>query len=157
MSTSIFEKINNYRKTYPVDVEGLIKSLDIELHEAWLDKGISGQLEKKNGKYRITVNAENSRVRKRFTMAHELGHYVLHRDLVGDGVDDDKAYRSTHEGLYYNTNIGPKQETEANQFAANLLMPHDLLEELRRQGKQPIEIAKIMEVSQPAIKIRMGL
>ena len=44
--------------------------------------------------YRIVVNSGHNRVRRRFTAAHELGHYVYHRDLIGDGIYDDAAYRT---------------------------------------------------------------
>lgn len=52
-------------------------------------------LERVGDTFLITVAANDPLTRQRFTLAHELGHYMLHRTLIGDGLDDDRAYRST--------------------------------------------------------------
>jgi len=75
----------------------------------------------------VLVNASDILTRRRFTMAHELGHFILHRDLIGDGLDDDQLYRSTLRGRFYNTAIKLVHESQANAFAANFLMPEELL------------------------------
>jgi Zn-dependent peptidase ImmA (M78 family) len=110
-----------------------------------------------DGGYLITVNAIDSLTRQRFTTAHELGHYMLHRDRIGDGIADDRAYRSTSSSKYRNTRIGPRQETQANTFAANVLMPFDLIERLKREGySTPGELAKRLAVSEQAMSIRLS-
>ena len=126
--------LTNARKSIPVPVHELLGRLGIKLKQAWLADGISGMLENIGETFLITINALDSDTRQRFTLAHEIGHYMLHRHLVGDGVDDDRAYRSTQVGKYHNTLIGPFEEREANKFAANLLMPRESgeLEAVRR-------------------------
>ena len=116
---------------------------------------IQARLQKSNY-YVITVNENHSKVRQRFTIAHEIGHYILHRNKIGDGITDNKLYRSSTCGRFRNLNIGGKEETEANQLAANILMPFELIDQLIRQGfKLPEKLAEKLEVSTQAIKIRL--
>ncbi len=73
---------------------------------------VSGAIDHKNR--RIFVNKNESLVRQRFTLAHEIGHAVLHK------AEDRVDYRRTMA-----TSEDPK-EREANRFASELLMPTDL-------------------------------
>ena len=160
-----WETLTRAQSNVPVDVFSLPNKLGINFKEAHLVDGISGMLEKTASTFLITINAPDPLTRKRFTLAHELGHYMLHRHLVGDGLDDDKAYRSTNLGKYHNTLIGPAEETEANKFAANLLMPRHLInsELKKRKGTEPNvddevihEMATLFAVSEQAMSIRLG-
>lgn len=153
------ETINEFRKAPPVDVDGLAAAIGVPVHRAFLEEEISGMIERtKSGGYQIIVNALHPRTRQRFTVAHELGHYMLHRKLIGDGVDDNRAYRSTDAGKYHNTDIGPDEETQANRFAANVLMPYDLIEELKGRGLvRPSDLASELGVSEHAMCIRLGV
>ena len=153
-----WEVLNEARKTIPVPVKSLPASLGIKLKAAFLASGISGMLEKKGESFLLTVNVADPETRQRFTIAHELGHYMLHRHLVGDGLDDDRAYRSTEAGKYHNTMIGPEEETEANKFAANLLMPREAItRERARLGNNVAQMANLFGVSEHAMSIRMGI
>jgi Zn-dependent peptidase ImmA (M78 family) len=157
MNDNIFATINEYSKRAPVDIEGLIRALGIKLEKALLDANIAGMIEKtKDGCYAITVNERDPITRQRFTLAHELGHYVHHRDKIGDGVQDDRLYRNT--GLFQNSKIGTRQETQANQFAAGVLMPWDLIGQLREAGcDTPEKLAEKLCVSVQAMKFRLGV
>lgn len=153
---NLFGIIKDYMGKAPVDVEELVKTLGIDLHYAYLDPDISGQIERvAEDKYRITVNAEDAKTRQRFTIAHELGHYLYHRPVIGDGVDDDRAYRSTQAGKYHNLNIGPREEAEANRFAAALLMPDTVIKSLREEKLSPAQMAEKLGVSRQALEIRL--
>lgn len=154
-----YEVINRFCRTAPVRLAELSLALGVEVQESFLQENISGMLEKlPSGRFKITVNANHPRTRRRFTLAHELGHYMLHRHLVGSGIDDNKAYRSTNEGKYHNTDIGPKQETEANKFAANILMPAALLErEKNKEGATVSSLADLFGVSKHSMSIRLGI
>lgn len=146
------------RRSAPVDVHGLPERLGIRLKKAFLASGISGMLERFGNTFIVTVCATDPYTRQRFTLAHELGHYMLHRHLVGDGVDDDRAYRSTQAGKYHNTLIGPSEETEANKFAANLLMPRELVNaEWGKPGSTVQSMAALFQVSEHAMSIRLGV
>lgn len=154
---TIISMIRRAQRSAPVDVDGLCADLGLRVNQAWLDDDISGELVRVSpDKFEINVNASHPTTRQRFTTAHELGHFIYHRDLIGDGLDDDRAYRSTSKGRYHNTRIGRPQETQANQFAANLLMPWGLIEALRADGLSRKQIAKKLAVSEQALAIRLG-
>ena len=154
-----WDLLTKARKSPPVDVLSLPPMIGVRLQQACLGSDISGMLEgAPDGTFTITVNASDPQTRQRFTIAHELGHYMLHRHLVGAGIDDDRAYRSTSVGRYHNTAIGPKQETEANKFAASLLMPKDIVDARRAEaGATVSSLAAVFGVSEHAMSIRLGL
>lgn len=141
----------------PLNIEAVIRSLGIELDKkAKLHSEISGQIELlPNRLYRISANKDDNYLRQRFTMAHELGHYLLHQNLIGDGVDDNRLYRSVPAGQFYNRAITPAHETEANRFAAAVLMPSELVKEGRRELGDVEQIAKRFQVSKQAMEIRL--
>jgi IrrE N-terminal-like domain len=157
---SVFEIIQRYWDRAPVDVVGIIHDADILYSEEPLGDVESGRIDKWGGGFRIIVNSEHSLVRRRFTAAHELGHYAFHRDLIGDG-HSDIAYRTSDQGKYHNKRIGPKEEATANQFAATLLMPKNLITRLslERNISLPLriaEMARLLEVSEAALRVRLG-
>ena len=68
------------------------------------------------------------------------------------------AYRSTEAGKYHNTLIGPSEETEANKFAANLLMPRLAVDrEWEKEGMKVEQMAILFGVSEHAMSIRLGV
>ena len=76
-----------------------------------------------NGKTLIGVNASHIESRKRFTIAHELGHFMLHgnKEVFVD-TDKNLFIRFRKKQTHYSL-----EEAEANAFAAELLMPEDWL------------------------------
>ncbi len=153
----ILEIVNHFRASIPVDVEGLAWALGIILERIFLPDQVSGLIQNLgDDEFKIVVNAKHSDTRQRFTIAHELAHFVLHRFMMGDGNVDDCAYRS--DGSIKNNKIGPREETEANKFAANLLMPAEAIIRLQEQGiTDPFRMAKLLKVSEGAMSIRLGL
>lgn len=150
-----------------VNIERIISKMGIALNKkANLHDDISGQISKRpNGLYEISINKNDGYFRRRFTMAHECGHYVFHKALIGNGVDDNKAYRSAPYGEFRNEQITQKHETEANQFAANVLMPGELIDAIKsdlgiNDSISPSELEELsrrLKVSQPALKIRLKI
>lgn len=152
--------INRFKRTAPVDVETLSHALGVPVHYANLDNDTSGMIEKTgDDKFRIVVNSNHPETRQRFTIAHELGHYMLHRHLIGDGVDENRAYRSSANGVYKNRSIGPAQETQANKFAVSVLMPEELLKEVKSNPEfnSSAQKARALGVSEQAYCIRSGI
>lgn len=100
----------------------------------------------------IFVNPKARPVRKRFTFAHELGHFVLHRATQWSFNCDQE---SVHTGIETLKQI----EREADEFAGNLLMPGDMLRD-RIDGKR-IDfrllgaLAKEFDVSLESMCIRL--
>ena len=120
------------------------------MKEEALPEERSGSIEKKDGKYIITVNKSHHPNRKRFTIAHEIGHYIFHSDYIELGaIVDDKLYRDER--------VGGENETQANKFAASILMPESLIKCLMESGVNTIDgLARELQVSEQAMAIRVG-
>lgn len=70
--------------------------------------------------YEIYINSKDSGTRQRFSLAHELAHYILHRDkIVSFGAVGRKSELS----------LMPLEEREADDFAAEILMPEKSIDD----------------------------
>jgi len=148
----------------PVDVERIASQLKIIILEQELDD-ISGLLITNTASKIIGVNKKHPVVRKRFTIAHELGHFCLGHQLEpGEHVFVDRGNFISARGTRAATGMDPK-EVEANQFAASLLMPAEIVarEAKRVRGSAPglfdthvSELAAAFAVSEQAMTIRLG-
>ena len=99
--------------------------------------------------YAIYVNAKHSRTRRRFSIAHEIAHFALHRNLIGDGITDDALYRSS---------LNSAIEVQANKMAADILMPWHLINDAIEQGITSVEeMAKHFDVSRSTMSIQLGV
>ena len=141
------------------------------LVEQVLPEDISGMLVPLNpplkGKaWAIVVNRSNGQVRKRFTIAHELGHLLMH-NFAGPHADASSAFKVRfRDALSADGSV--LEEIEANQFAAELLMPEELLvPRLRELGfdyaaeedesqQKLAGLAGSFGVSQQALQIRLS-
>jgi Zn-dependent peptidase ImmA (M78 family) len=138
----------------PVPIEAIIAEMGLNFQRESLPEEVSGFIERKpDGSYRIAVNAGHPETRQRFTAAHELGHYIYHRHLLGDGVGDNRAYRTDGTDRP-NSNIRPLHERQANSFAANVLMPRHAL--VNVGDESTAALAARFGVSQEAMRIRLG-
>lgn len=143
-------------------MEGAIRELGLVLRKNAddLDPEVSGQIRLlPDGRYEIATNGDEHYFRQRFTMAHELGHYILHRDLIGEGLNDDTMYRATAKADYYNSRVRQVHEAQANSFAANFLMPTDLVSECYAENPDAgvHELAKKFQVSPSAMRWRLRI
>lgn len=131
----------------PVDPVNLAKLHGIEVKNAiFKDSNISGIISKDTDKTIIFVNSVDPYNRKRFTVAHELGHYFLH--LTEDNGSVVDMYRNS-------TNINNKNEVEANSFAAAILMDELLVKSKWNDLKSVQVIADIFHVSYEAMSYRL--
>lgn len=129
----------------PVDVLGLAYSIGIQVEYLPLPEGTSGFLRRSGGNWIIGVNSMHHPNRQRFTIAHELGHYFLHRDH-GDFVD---------KALFRKELQSDRREFEANSFASRLLMPADDFENASRRLNADFDlVAKQFGVSSAAARFR---
>lgn len=150
------KKILDTHTSYiPVDVLAAANELGVKIFSAKLAEKISGVLVRdpsygSASGFIILVDQDEPAYRQRFTAAHELGHFVLHKDSIGDRVEDNYLLRS--EGM------SNRQEAEANKFAAALLMPMDLIESEMEAGNTTVSgLANKFQVSPTAMSIRLGL
>lgn len=125
------------------------------------DDDISGMIYHEDGNTIIAVNKTHSPTRQRFTIAHEIGHLILHSELIHRvHVDKGKNFR---QKLYRDgrSKIGEDiLEIEANRFAAELLMPSFLLKKDVKNfyidfNEEPSEIAELYNVSPQAMSIKL--
>ena len=143
----------------PVRVEDIIRELGIQYRNIPMPAGQSGYIEHENGRYTITVNASESAHRQRFTAAHELAHYLLHRDLLvergGLARHSDSLF-----GEFAPSNppqpFSPTHEVEANKLAAQIIMPRDAVSSAFEPFLDNVdEVAKRFGVSRQAMAIRL--
>ena len=143
--------------TTPVPVEQVAAHLGIKIELADLGEDCSAVLVRNRDRAVIGVNEDHHPNRRRFSIAHEIAHFVLHE---GDTYID-KGYRVHFRDL--ESGSGTKlEEMEANAFAAALLMPAKWVRDAFRQ--QPFDLteddslellAKKFEVSTQAMTYRL--
>lgn len=149
-------------KAAPVPVERIIKARNIVLQYAPLEEDLSGMAYIKDGVGIIGINALHHPNRQRFSAAHELAHHVLHAEEIKKAVHVDKGFRVLFRDDVSSQGIDPL-EVDANAFASELLMPHDLLKialgasGLDIEDDQGVEaLARRFKVSTAAMRFRLA-
>jgi len=138
----------------PVDPVELANQLGIKVHNArFSEPNVSGLIAKRGPVSSLLVENDDSPNRKRFTIAHELGHYFLHLSTDGEFVDTpvdlQRASVAPESG-------SKRVEVEANQFAAALLMPEPKVRQAFSTVRNVDELARLFRVSREAMAIRIG-
>ncbi len=152
--------------TPPVPVEDLIHRQRITIARKRLDDETSGfvYVDPKTKANFIGLNVSHTKTRQRFTLAHELGHFLMHRRSGGGTLHVDESdffvrFRGPHSG-----NGSSGEEQEANAFAAELLMPSSFLERDVRKIRDGLSLsddtviralANRYGVSQQALSFRL--
>lgn len=161
MRSLIRRLIHEHGDAPPVDVKAVAASRGIRIREEPLEPSVSGMLVIRDDAAMIAINSKHHPNRKRFSLAHELGHFELHRKDASVFIDDQKARTYYRDGQSA-AGILP-QEIEANAFAAELLMPKWLLEaELEDERVDPSDeetvarLARQFCVSTQAMSIRLA-
>lgn len=147
--------------TPPVRVRRVAEHFEVTVRPSKFKDEVSGLLSIRDGRPTIGYNNLHPSVRRRFTIAHEMGHYILHRNESDLFVDknyskvffrDDKS----SEGEYI-------RELEANAFAASLLMPRAMLQkEIAKRSFDLAEeesldkLANAFQVSRQAMAYRLA-
>ena len=147
--------------TAPVPVDRIAKAMGVQLKFSPLDDELSGMIFIKDGTPIIGVNSQHHPNRQRFTIAHELGHLVMHKNILENEVHVDKQFRVLMRDGVSATGTDAF-EIEANRFAAELLLPSFLLDELLVikefdiDDEGPLEaLAKKFKVSKQMLEYRI--
>jgi len=130
----------------PFDVNAIAEKFGIKIQSINMEDDLSGILSKtEQGGWVIQVNEKHHSNRQRYTIAHELGHFCLHRHLQTTFEDQ----------IFFRGVESCKKEWQANEFASAILMPEDEFRAMVRLGKNDIEgLAQEFEVSTLALRIR---
>lgn len=135
----------------PIDPEAIAQAEGVDVVYATFNGEIAAQVagysDPMNG--RIVINRDLHANRKTYTIAHELGHHVLHRDYL----DDEGAYQ-VFPRMHSYQGVKPPEEQEADAFAAGLLVPLDMLRKYV-DFASPSELAQMFLVSREVILNRM--
>lgn len=121
-----YERVTRIAKDQGIEILGA------DLHET------AGVLRKEGDRWVIYVNREDSPSRQLFTIAHELGHFFIHKHIRDEFVDGQLIARD-EDSKYASV------ELEANEFAANLIMAEAKVREL--VGDKAIDAALIQRLA----------
>ncbi len=118
---------------YLCDRDELVVELERELPDENGDE-VLGKTTIRPGRIQINARLRPDSGRFRFTLAHEIGHWILHRPLLLAAADQPGLFPETTEGNILTTinrsltdTRPPREEIQANRFAATLLIDHDIL------------------------------
>lgn len=138
--------------TPPIQIEEIIESYGLKLERVDANENFDGELIP--DKRLIRINRLNPKNRQRFTMAHELGHWVLYHQSRLFEVDEEPALES-YSGFSPSLESrfsDQQREVEANYFASELLMPLAWVEVDWKKHKQDIKkLCDIYQVSEHAM------
>jgi Zn-dependent peptidase ImmA (M78 family) len=143
--------LNSVGYNIPIDIERIIQSYNIEIRSQSLEDSMSGMLVIKNGRAVIGINQAHSKTRQRFSLAHELGHYLLHSKSTQVFVDASTIFFRDELAAEGSDLV----EIEANMFAAELLMPEQVLRQMIRQ--QPLDAFDDRAVQRLAAKFGVSV
>ncbi len=133
----------------PVDVKKIASFLGFKVIEYPFPDKLKGVVRiRENQSIKVIgVNDKHPEYLQRYTIAHELGHYLNgHEHLENEFIDDDTRYYDSHF----------QQEKDADRFAAELLMPKNFLEEdLKIIGLDIEKLKEKYNVSEQALWIRL--
>jgi len=107
----------------PIPVERIARMEGIRLRFVPFEGDLSGMIAPEDEHMVVGVNALHPLVRQRFTIAHELGHYFLHQR---DRLFVDRSFQAMRRDGRSSQGVDLR-EIEANEFAAELLMPSEML------------------------------
>lgn len=157
MEKSEMSIVAHHLASAPVDIKAIFSELGITYEERWMDDGASGALIRNGDNFTVAVNGLESSNRQRFTAAHELAHYLLHRDLMDDGKKMQRHVDTLFGGGEQSGDIVFKRshEIEANRIAAQIVMPKKLIEQEFANTSDAGVLAKQFGVSKAAMEIRL--
>lgn len=154
------EIYRKYKSTMPFNVVKFANEIGIDVYTDDLPSNVSGKIEKNDGKFVCTINKKNSVNRQIFTIAHELGHYFSHQDWFqqNNSIEEKEVLYSTFrkDQPQEYSQKQKEMEKEANEFAAELLMPAELIRDKWQELKNIQKMARYFGVSIESMSIRLS-
>lgn len=128
------ELLKRFGDEIPVDVSAIAEYYGASIRFGNFDDSVSGMVVLRQGQPLIGVNARHHPNRQRFTVAHELAHLILHKDIASFFLDEKSILFRDQVSSEGTSTL----EIEANAFAAELLMPRARIQEC--VSMNPIDI-----------------
>jgi Zn-dependent peptidase ImmA (M78 family) len=155
----------------PVDLDSIVEKLGLDVDRSIsFEKSHCGEISTNNDIVSIWINELTPPNRQRFTLAHEIGHYLNDIAPYQGSKGNGKSFVDDEKTLWRSGQKKP-EEYRANKFAAALLMPRDLvieqskelIEQMKKETKKQkvsknnfIErMAELFNVSEQSMKIRL--
>ncbi len=141
----------------PIPVERIAEQYGLDIRVAPFEGDLSGALVRTDSETYIGVNSFHHPNRQRFTVAHELAHFFLHKGMrlhidknIWVNWRDDESSKAVNW-----------EEIQANRFAAELLMPTAfLMRDLNKLGRVDDNLVQLLarkyKVSSQAMDIRLN-
>lgn len=149
--------IDRIRNKVPVDVEKMARKLNIKVFPKLLGAGVSGAITRDKDNISIYYDITEPETRQRFTIAHEIAHYLLGH------LEGEKHKYMSENTLLRSNQLSNSQERDANYLAAELLMPMKVIDKLIDEKKDNMEpftldsLAQLLGVAESALRIRLGI
>lgn len=152
---NVRSSIDQHLKAYPVKLGAIAKQLGVKVLLSTLPRGTSGQISKENDDFVIRINRHEAKHRQRFTLAHELAHFILHRDRIEaeGGWSENVLLRAPNQPIQI--------EYEANRLASDLVIPSNQLLQATSDYMGPLtsevieDLARRFGVSTAAMEIKL--
>ncbi|MFS8182957.1 ImmA/IrrE family metallo-endopeptidase [Pseudovibrio denitrificans] len=156
LAPEVRSEIDEYLAEHPVKLGAIAKRLGVKVLLSTLPRGTSGQIGQENGNFVIRINRHEAKHRQRFTLAHELAHFLLHRDrIVAEG--------GWSENVLLRSGQPANIEYEANRLASDLVIPSEQLAEVTAEYSGPMtsevieDLARRFGVSTAAMEIKLQM
>ncbi len=153
----------------PVPIERICQELKLRVvYDDQLFETSSVLIQQPSGELILGINSRHAPRRQRFSLAHELGHALLHNSSAKQS-DDGKAFVSRPLQVLFRDGLAGQGtdavEIDANTFAAALLMPEGMVREsFNRAPRDQLsattdalvnELADLYDVSSQAMSFRL--
>ena len=139
LEPGVIQTIKDCLTERPVRLKKIADCLGLRVMLSTLPFGISGKISAKGNEFFIWINRHEPKYRQRFTLAHEISHYLLHRDEIRknpEGWSDSVLFRSNQ----------PREiEYQANRLASDLVVPSSQLEEMTMSMKGSPMTSEMLE------------
>lgn len=134
--------------SYPIPIEEIAEANGLNVkYGKFQDETVSGILKKEDHVGSVYISATEPKYRQSFTIAHELGHFLIHADREGEILYRRDAINLTTEDQ--------EVESEANLFAASILMPEEKFIEYWNVAKNESLLGDYFGVSPTAVRLRV--
>lgn len=130
------------------DPERLCKAMGLTIYDCPDFQNLKGMYARISGRPCIFIKADLSPSMRQVTLAHELGHHLLHSDILGDlAILQDHSF----------FDMSSRPELEANLFAAELLLDDASFLDLAKRGLSLEQLAGAFEMPVELMQVKADI